>query len=149
MGSLAQDLAHHAVVGVDTSPFIYLWEKHSRYFAASEALFDYLKLPQVQGVTSVITLIEACVLPQRQGRSDLVETYRRSLVHSQQIHLMPIDVALASRALALRAEYDIGVPDALQIGAALESDATVFVTNDRRLEKVRDLAVLVLEDYAL
>ncbi len=34
MGELEQDLAAHTVIGVDTAPFIYLWERHSRYFAS-------------------------------------------------------------------------------------------------------------------
>jgi predicted nucleic acid-binding protein len=148
LGSLAQDLARHSTIGVDTPPFIYLWEKHPRYSALAEALFDYLRLPHVQGITSVITLIEACVMPQRHGRSDLVETYGRALTQSKQIHLMAIDTEVANRALALRAGYDIPVPDALQLGAALVADATAFVTNDRRLASVKELAVLVLDDYS-
>jgi hypothetical protein len=49
LAELAQDLAAHTIIGVDTVPFIYLWERHSRYFALSETLFRYLKLPQMIG----------------------------------------------------------------------------------------------------
>ncbi len=100
------------------------------------------------GITSIITLIEACVHPQRQGRLDLVRTYERSLLHSQQGRTLPVDAALARRAVVLRAQYDIHVPDALQIAAAIEHGATVFVTNDLRLARVQELDVLLLEDYA-
>jgi hypothetical protein len=31
--------------------------------------------------------------------------------------------------------------------AGLEHRATLFITNDRRLEKVRELLVLILDDY--
>lgn len=55
--------------------------------------------------------------------------------------------ALAKRAIQLRAGYNLRVPDALQVSAALESGATLFVTNDRRLQKVTDISVLVLDDY--
>ena len=54
MGKLEQDLTRHATVGVDTAPFIYLWERHPRYFVPSEMLFRHLKKPQVKGITSVI-----------------------------------------------------------------------------------------------
>jgi predicted nucleic acid-binding protein len=148
LGALEQDLATHNVIGVDTAPFIYLWERHPRYFAPSETLFHHLRSPEVQGVTSVITLIEACVHPQRQGRLDLVQAYERSLIHSQQVRMLPVDVALARRAVTLRAQYDIRVPDALQIAAALEAGATLFVTNDRQLRKVQEIGVLLLDDYA-
>jgi predicted nucleic acid-binding protein len=38
------------------------------------------------------------------------------------------------------------VPDALQIAAAIEAEATAFVTNDRRL-KVQELDVFPFDDY--
>jgi predicted nucleic acid-binding protein len=148
LGELEQDLAAHAIIGVDTAPFIYLWERHSRYFTLSETLFRYLRRPQVKGITSVITLIEACVHPQRQGRLDLVQAYERSLLYSRQVQMLPVDVALARRAVVLRAQYNIHVPDALQIAAAIEAGATAFVTNDRRLTKVQEIHVLLFDDYA-
>ena len=149
MGELEQDLATHAIIGVDTAPFIYLWERHPRYFTLSETLFRHLKKPQAQGITSIITLIEACVHPQRQGRLDLVQAYERALLRSQQVRTLPVDAALARRAVALRAQYDIHVPDALQIAAAMEAGATAFVTNDRRLTKVQEIRVLLFDDYAV
>ena len=60
---------------------------------------------------------------------------------------MPVDLAVADRAMTLRARYHIRVPDALQIATALQSSATAFVTNDLRLKKVEDLDVIVLREY--
>jgi predicted nucleic acid-binding protein len=147
LGTLEQDLSRHVIIGVDTAPFIYLWERHPHYLSLSETLFRHLNRPEVQGITSVITLIEVCVHPQRLGRRDLVQTYERALVHSQQVQMVPIDAPLARQASALRAVYNIRVPDALQVGAAIEAGATLFVTNDQRLAKVREIRVSVLEDY--
>ena len=149
MGKLEQDLAAHTIVGVDTAPFIYLWERHPRYLHLSEALFNHLKQPEVKGVTSIITLIETCIHPQRQNRQDLVEAYERALLHSQQIALLPVDTALARRSVKLRAQYNIRVPDALQIAAAMEAGATLFVTNDQKLAKVQDIQVLLLDGYVV
>jgi predicted nucleic acid-binding protein len=146
LGQLGEALAHHDIVGVDTSPFIYLWERHSRYLPLAEDLFRHLRQSHVQGITSIITLIEACIHPQRQGRLDLVKAYENSLLHSQQIRMLPVDAALARRAVILRAAYEIHVPDALQISAALESGATLFVTNDRRLSKVQEIEILLFDD---
>jgi hypothetical protein len=75
-------LPHTPSFGVDTSPFSYFWERHPSYFPLSETLFRHLKQSEVIGVTSVITLVEACVHPQRQGRSDLVQAYERALRNS-------------------------------------------------------------------
>ncbi len=149
MGTLEADLLAHTVIGVDTAAFIYLWEKHPRYEALAKILFLHLREHPGSGVTSIITLIESCVLPQRQGRLDLVRSYERALLHSQQIRVLSVDSALARRAVMIRATYDLRVPDALQIAAALEEGATAFVTNDRRLTKVQELKFLLFDDYAM
>lgn len=147
MADLISALADHTRIGLDTSPFIYLFERHPTYFASVENLFDYLKTPPRQGVTSIITLIEACVQPQRLGRNDLVRVYEQALLNARQVQTLSITPTLAKRAIQLRAGHNLRVPDALQISAPLESGATLFVTNDRRLQKVTDLVVLVLDDY--
>jgi predicted nucleic acid-binding protein len=89
----------------------------------------------VEGVTSIITLIEACTHPQREGRTDLVEAYERALLHSRQVHVLPV------------ALHNIRVPDALQIATAMEARATAFVTNDRRLARVHEIQVMLLDEY--
>jgi predicted nucleic acid-binding protein len=61
--------------------------------------------------------------------------------------MLPIDATLARRAVILRAAYEIHVPDALQISAAIESGATLFVTNDRRLSKVQGIEILLFDNY--
>ena len=58
MGKLERDLAAHQRLGIDTTPFIYLWERNPAYLALSQELFGYLKRPQAQGFTLIITLIK-------------------------------------------------------------------------------------------
>ncbi len=149
MGTLTQALRSHQQIGVDTAPFIYLWEKHPRYFKLSEELFSYLNSSEAYGSTSIITLIEACIYPQRQGRDDLVTIYENALLHSRQVQMWPVNVEIAHRAVQLRAEYNIHVPDALHLATAITAGATLFVTNDRRLQKVNEIEVLNFEDYVV
>jgi predicted nucleic acid-binding protein len=145
--ALSNRLAQHTIIGLDTNAFIYLFERHPQFFPLAERLFDYLKTPGTQGITSIITLIETCIQPRREGRADLVRIYEQALFHSAQVQMLPIDAALAKQAVILRAQYGFRVPDALQLAAALESKATLFVTNDRRLQKCAELEVLILQDY--
>jgi predicted nucleic acid-binding protein len=147
LGRLEQDLAAHQALGIDTAPLIYLWERNPAYLALCQELFGYLKQPQVQGFTSIVTMIEVCVQPQRRGRLDLVRAYQSALLYSEQVHTLPVDLSVAERAMILRAQYNVRTPDALQIATGLESGATAFVTNDQRLKKVQDLQVIVLKEY--
>jgi predicted nucleic acid-binding protein len=56
---------------------------------------------------------------------------------------------MAERAAELRASYGMRLPDALQIAAALGERCDAFLTNDRRLARVTEIRVLVLDDLAL
>jgi predicted nucleic acid-binding protein len=47
----------------------------------------------------------------------------------------------------LRARYQIRTPDSVQLAAAIEFDALVFLTNDDRLRKVTEIEVIVLERW--
>lgn len=57
-----------------------------------------------------------------------------------------LDEVLARGAVILRAAHEIHIPDALQISAAIEAGATLFVTNDRRLTRVQDIEILLFDD---
>jgi predicted nucleic acid-binding protein len=149
LGKLTQALRSHQQIGIDTAPFIYLWEKHPRYFRLSEELFRYLSSSDAYGATSIITLIEACIYPQRQGRADLVTIYENALLHSRQVQMWPVNVEIAHCAVKLRAEYNIHIPDALHLATAITAGATMFVTNDRQLQKVNEIEVLSFDDYVI
>jgi len=74
-------------------------------------------------------LIEACVYPQRRGRSDLVAAYQRSLLQSRQVRMLAVDASVARKAVVLRAQYVIHVPDAVQFAAALEAGRQAEIDN--------------------
>lgn len=139
-------LARHLRIGLDTSPFIYLFERHPTYYPLVQPLFTQLRAPQFDAVTSVITLIETCVQPQRAGKNKLVEHYRHALMHAEQVRLLNITVEIADISVRLRAQHNIRVPDALQIAAAIDAGATLFVSNDKQLKRVSDIEIVVLDD---
>ena len=87
--------------------------------------------------------------PQRDGQAEVVKVYEQTLLNAQQVQMVSINLAVAKRAIVLRAQYGFRVPDTLQLGAALEHGATLFVTNDHRLKRVTELPVLILDEYVL
>ncbi|WP_273698707.1 PIN domain-containing protein [Syntrophothermus sp.] len=59
-----------------------------------------------------------------------------------------LTLPIAVRSAQIRAEYRLRTPDAIQLATAIESQATLFVTNDLKLPgKVGPLTVLFLKDY--
>jgi len=146
--NLFADLPEGARVGLDSAPVIYLIEQAPRYRALVERLFyERLDAGLNHAVTSVVTLSEVLVKPLEMKRADLVECYSERLSRNPSLEVLEISRAIAVRAAALRATHAIRLPDAFQIATALERGASHFLTNDARLKRVRDISVLVLEDY--
>jgi len=98
-------------------------------------------------VTSTVSLLEVLVQPLALGKTDLVDEYRSFLTATPHLTLRALDFALAERAAALRARYQVRAVDAVQLTAAIEFGARVFLTNDDRLRKVTEVEVIVLERW--
>ena len=141
-------LTRHKIIGIDTSPFIYHLENDRAYSGLTVGLFEMVEKGGVKAVTSVITLMEILVRPKMLGDKEAIEDYRFVLKTFPNLALKPIDEACAERASDLRAEYGVKPPDALQAATALTSNATCLVTNDDKLKRIRELDVLVLDDFA-
>ncbi len=99
--------------------------------------------------TSVVTLTEVLTKPIQASDARLIQIYREMLLESQNFTLLPITAAIAERAAELRAAYQLKTPDALQIAAALQAGCEGFVTNDRQLQLVKELRIVILDDLPL
>lgn len=53
----------------------------------------------------------------------------------------------AELASDLRAKYSVKLPDAINISCAMLAQAEVFITNDKKLKQVKEIPILVLENY--
>lgn len=58
------------------------------------------------------------------------------------------NVQLGNLDAQLRAKYNVSPPDALQIAASLAYGAKAFLTNDKRLSKLKEfIDVLIIENF--
>ena len=140
-------LARHKKVGLDTMVFIYHLEDHPRYGPLTQRIFEALEAGKNRGVTSVIALLELLVRPKVEGREEVAREYLHLLTTYPNLAILAIDVGVAEIAAELRAKYGVRTPDALQLAAAVQAGATGFITNDRRLEAVKELEIGVLDDF--
>ncbi len=136
-----------AVLGIDTAPLIYFVEGHPVYLPVIRDIFRRIDQGFMQGCASVITLTEVLVQPKRCGKRELEKEYRDLLLRSRNFELIPIDAAIAEQSAELRSRYSLRTPDALQIAASLAAGCEAFLTNDKQLKRVEELAVLVLDDF--
>lgn len=84
--------------------------------------------------------------PLRTGNSGLAAQYRRILLGNSALVTVPLSAAIAGVAAGIRARYNLGTPDSIQIATALDSGAIHLLTNDARLARVTELRVLVLDE---
>ena len=147
MAELAQVLRSHERMGLDTSLFIYHIEGSSRFAEPAGVAFDELAHGTIDGVTSVLTLMELVVKPLQLGRVDIANEYEVLVANYPNLLIAEIDRSTARRAAELRADYRLRPPDALQVAACLQEGADVFLTNDRDLRRVKEIEVILLEDF--
>ncbi len=137
------------VVFLDTSPFIYFFERHPTFFPYVERLFNQVHEQEAEIISSVVTFIEIATLPARLGNQALVEQYRAYFTSSSRVRLLPVDQAIAEQSIALRARYQLKTPDAIQLGTAIACRANCIVTNDRQWKQLTNQAVLTVEEIGL
>jgi len=143
---LKEFLSRHRLVGIDTMVFIYYLEDHPTYAPLLGPLFEALEKGDIEGATSVITLLEILVKPKSEGHTEAAREYLDLLTTYPHLTVVEVDLGIVDLASDLRAKYAIRTPDALQIAAGLSLGATGFLTNDGRLKRVTELEVLLLDE---
>lgn len=131
---------------IDTSPFIYLVEKHRHYFTKVFRVFELIESTPLQVVTSAITITELIVQPLRSGNTDLAQEYHDVLVSNNQCSLVSVTKDIAITAGAIRARYAFRTPDAIHAATAIKSGCDTILTNDRDFRRLQDINVLVLDE---
>jgi predicted nucleic acid-binding protein len=148
MGQLGERVATHAVIGLDTSVFIYHLEAHPRYQPLTQELLAGVETGQWKAITSTVTIMELTVRPWQLERPAVAREYEALLVHFPNLVLADVTRDVARQAAQLRARYRIRPADALQVATALIHGATAFVTNDSFLIRLAAvLEIVMLDDF--
>ncbi|MCA9995687.1 MAG: type II toxin-antitoxin system VapC family toxin [Anaerolineales bacterium] len=145
---LNETLVEGSLIALDTTPLIYFIEQNPNYYPLLRAFFVALDKRQYEAVTSTLTLTETLVYPIRLGRTDLVQAYKRILLHTPYLTIYGTDSQVAETAAGIRAEYNFRTPDAIQLATAYVAGAAYFLTNDRALRRFDKLKVVCIGDLA-
>ncbi len=96
-------------------------------------------------VSSDLVVLETLVKPLRDGDAE-IEALFRDRFDAHAVRLIPALRPLWEEAARLRAAAGLRTPDALHAATAMQSECTLFVTNDGDFRRVEGLAVVVLDD---
>ncbi|MBS4028936.1 MAG: PIN domain-containing protein [Ignavibacteriales bacterium] len=145
---LTKELQRYNSLFIDTAPFIYFIEKHPKFGSVAKEVVDVFQSDKLQAFSSVVTLTEVLAKPYQVGNETLAKKFSEFLIYGKHLSLLEISTSIAERAARLRGQYFwLRTVDALQISASLYVNANVFITNDKPLKQVKEINVIVLEDY--
>lgn len=148
MGTLLDRINGRTPVGIDSSPFIYYFERNPDWFSIVADLFVQAgsKSEGTMLYTSGITLAEVLVFPIRAKNTQLYERYTSFFFSAPFVRLIEVSNVVLLGAAVLRATYGLRAADAIQISSCIETGCEVFVTNDKRLQKITEIEIIVLAD---
>src|SRR5687767_12498279 len=144
---LGRAVEKHKIIGLDTAPFIYYIEDIAPYADLLDPVFTLLENDALRAVTSAVTFAEILTKPFTDKNFPLADEIKFTLKSFSSLSVASIDEKLAETAALIRARYSIRLPDALQLAAAIQGEATLFLTNDKRMKKLDAVQVLILSEF--
>ena len=140
-------LDKHPRLALDTMVFVYAVENQDGYRDIVRLLLKRIESGLHTAYGSMLLLTELLVSPYRLHQSHVASEYKSLLRDFPNFKLFPVDAEVADLAASMRSRFSLNTPDALHIANALQQGATAFITNDKALVKVKDLDVILLNDY--
>ena len=135
-------------MALDSMCFIYHFADHPRYAQLTNQIFELLETGKNKATTSTISVIESLVLPEKQNNQLICYEYEKVFRNHPNLRILAVDFNISRLTAKLRAKYPfLKTPDAIQISSGLISGCSLFVTNDKKLAKVREVTIAILDDY--
>lgn len=142
---IAELVARHRRIGIDSNVFIYLFEGDGVEADAAGLLLDAIDAGRCQGVLATVGLTEILARPATLGDGAILERYADEIRSIANLNLAALDEEIAiDAAWGRSADRDLG--DAVHVATAKAAKATAFVTNDRRVRGRATVEVIRLDE---
>jgi predicted nucleic acid-binding protein len=132
---------------VSIPPRSFIYRECRPYADLLDPVLSLLENHALHRVTSTMTFAEILTKPFADKYFSLADEIKFTLKSFSSLSIASIDEKLGEAAALIRARYTIRLPDALQVAAAIQREATLFLTNDKHVKKVDAVEVLVLSDF--
>jgi predicted nucleic acid-binding protein len=146
--NFSETLEKIKTIFLDTAPVIYFIEAHDQFGPLVKQVVERMNENRIQAFTSVLTLSEVLPKPVETGTYELVEKFKTYLKNGPNLTMLPITETIGERAGILRGKYPhLKTVDAVQIATALDAEAEVFLTNDKKLAGINEIKIVVMNNY--
>lgn len=135
------------LVGLDAMVFIYHFDQRKPYYFLTSKIFEFSEKRKLKALTSIMSPIEVLSHPPLEKESEKLRAFREFFAREIGLKICVVDFEIGDLAAALRRQYNLRTPDAIQLATAMVGKAEVFITNDDRFKKIKELPVLLLKDF--
>jgi predicted nucleic acid-binding protein len=146
MSPINKLLEDNNLIFLDTAIFIYHFEANHHYSSATQKIFRNIEAGRNLGMTTTLTLAEIVTKPLESGKIEAVEDYKYLLNNFPNLSIIDINQKIAIIGAGLRAKYKLKLPDALQLAGGITHNASLFITNDKKIKKVKEIKVVTLDE---
>jgi predicted nucleic acid-binding protein len=129
---------------LDTAPVIYFVERNPSFVDQVDPIFDRLE-SGITPVVGAVTVAECLVGALQMGLTDLEQVYV-AIFTRDDVLFVENTLAIARQAARVRVQYNLQLPDALQIAAAIDAGCQAFLTNDAHLKRIAELNILLVSE---
>ena len=119
----------------DTMLFVYWFEDDTQYAERVRKVFTSIRHRRDTLCTSVFTLGEVLTGFFKKNASEQVSRIR-DFFRPPHLEILPFTIETAELYAKIRAQNRIPPPDAIHLAIAAHSGVDLFLTNDRRLQKL-------------
>lgn len=120
----------------DSMLFIYLLEGNLVYAQKVKAILAEMQRRGDTLCTSVFTLGEVLTGPRKYGNPADVNRTRQFFMNSGRVELLPFSATTSDKYSVIRAATAVASADAIHLATASEFGTTLFVTHDKKLQKL-------------
>ena len=129
------------IVGLDTNLFIYQFGHNLEHESHVSFIFNSIAEKKIYGITSIIAVTEVLSI---KASSKVIKSIQEAFFSLPNIAIEDVDEKIALRAATIRRKYSFRTADALLLATALQGKADYFVTNDKKLQKFKEVPVVLL-----
>jgi predicted nucleic acid-binding protein len=119
----------------DTMIFIYLLEGHPDLAPLVKSLHDAMQNRNSRLFTSAFTIGEVLAGLEKLRATEL-SAVAQEFFSSRQVEILPFDLATAKIYASVRAQTNARAQDAIHIATAAHTGVDLFITNDKKLQKL-------------
>jgi len=131
---------------VDANIIIYFVEGDEAHQKMADALFEYAEENDIALITSEIAVGECLYGAYKRERIESVERFETLFEEVGIFHLVPVEMEIVKRAAQLGARHRFKLVDAVHVASAIETECDAFITNDKAIRSIPDLAVVQLSE---